>query len=117
MMIGWYADRPWRSLKPTTSMFHVDGRSFGPGAGSAEGGGDPPPVNATGGIAGPFGTNCCVCASGVAISSAAPRHDASSGRLRFRMRMSSPSEPEYHVELRRPRRLLVVLDHVEVRVV
>ena len=66
-----------------------DGRSLGPGAGAAAGGGDPPPVNATGGIAGPFGTSC-VCAMGVATSSAASRHDASNGRLRFRVRMASP---------------------------
>src|SRR5687768_384153 len=97
-------------------MFHVDGRSRGPGAGAAAGGGDPPPVNATGGIAGPFGTNC-VCAMGVATSSAASRHETSNGRLRFRVCMASPSESEYRVELHGPRRLLVVLNHVEVRVV
>src|SRR4051812_7130838 len=77
-----------------------------------------------GGIAGPFGT-ICVCAIGVATSSAASKPDTSSARLRFRVRMASPcypdqfpgSEPEYHVELRRPRCLLVVLNQVEVRVV
>jgi hypothetical protein len=101
--------------------FHVPRRRaiLRTGAGSAEGGGHPPPVNATGGIAGPLARGCGLC-DGRRDQQRGEQARCEQGRLRFRVRMASPcsgSEPEYHVELRRPRRLLVVLNQVEVRVV
>src|SRR5690348_14477767 len=52
MIMGWYAERPCRSLQPASSVFHADCWLNGPGAGSAS---CARPLSVIFGIASPLG--------------------------------------------------------------